>query len=53
MSKVSDLTVDEFIALLEKHYQKPVKRNRMTPEEINDLADRLNKKIDIPIVNET
>ncbi|WP_321375681.1 hypothetical protein [uncultured Draconibacterium sp.] len=52
-TKVADLTPDEFLLLLDDFYAEPKKRNKMTPEEVKDLAIRLNKKIDVPFIKET
>ena len=53
MTKVADLTTEDFKKLLGEFYAKPKRRSKMTEEEIKDLAQRLNKKINVPIVNET
>lgn len=50
---LTDLTTDEFKELLSDFYAEPVKRNKMTLDEIKDLAQRLNKKINVPLINET
>jgi hypothetical protein len=49
---LANLTTEEFRLLLRDFYAEPIKRNKLTLEEINDLAHRLNKKINIPIMNE-
>jgi len=51
--KVAELTTKEFEHLLEEFYAEPIQRNKMKPEEIKNLAERLNKKINVPIINET
>lgn len=51
--KVTDLTTQEFEQLLEGFYAEPKNRSKMTTEEIKDLAVRLNRKINVPIINET
>ena len=53
MNTVADLTTDQFKHLLAEFYAKPEKRSKMTTEEIKDLATRLNKKINVPIITET
>lgn len=53
MNTVADLTTDQFKQLLSEFYAKPEKRSKMTPEEIKDLAVRLNKRINVPIITET
>ncbi len=52
-TKVADLTPEEFVLLLDDFYAEPKKRNKLTPEEVKDLAIRLNEKIDVPFINET
>lgn len=52
-TKVADLTPEEFVLLLDDFYAEPKKRNKMTPEEVKDLAIRLNEKIDVPFISET
>ncbi|MFW6310395.1 MAG: hypothetical protein ACOC1D_04765 [Prolixibacteraceae bacterium] len=51
--KIAELTTQEFEHLLEEFYAEPKKRSKMTPEEMKDLAQRLNRKINIPILDET
>ncbi len=53
MTKLNELTTDEFKLLLNDFYAEPVLRNKMTQEEIVDIAQRLNKRINVPIINET
>ena len=50
---LNSLTTDDFKSLLSDFYAEPINRNKMTEVEIKDLAQRLNKKIDVPIINET
>ncbi len=50
---LTQLTTDEFKVLLSEFYAEPIKRNKMTMDEIKDLAQRLNKKINVPLINET
>ena len=53
MPKIDYLTQDQFVELLDGYFAKPEKRYKMTLEEIKDLAQRLNGKVDVPIINET
>lgn len=53
MATVAELTTDQFKVLLAEYYAPPEKRTKMTTEEIKELATRLNKKINVPIINET
>ncbi len=50
---LTELTTEEFKSLLSEFYAEPIKRTKMTPDEIRDLAQRLNKKINVPLINET
>ncbi|MFW5756570.1 MAG: hypothetical protein ACOCWK_08195 [Tangfeifania sp.] len=51
--KVAELSVEEFEILMEEFYAEPRHRTKMTQDEIKDLAERLNRKIDVPLINET
>jgi hypothetical protein len=53
MTTVAELTTDQFKVLLSEFYAVPEKRSKMTTAEIIELATRLNKKINVPIINET
>lgn len=54
MSKtVAELTTAEFMTMLDEFHAEPKHRNKMTEEEVKDLAIRLNKKIDVPLIKET
>lgn len=53
MTTVAQLSTEEFKLLLADFYAAPEKRSKMTHDEIKDLAMRLNKKINVPIINET
>lgn len=53
MAIVADLTTDQFRSLMSEFYAAPEKRSKMTFDEIKELATRLNKKINVPIINET
>jgi hypothetical protein len=53
MSTMSELTTEQFKILLDEYYAKPEERMKMNKKEIEELADRLNKKINVPIINET
>lgn len=52
-TKVADLTPAEFVALLDDFYAEPIKRQKMSPEEIKNLAIHLNERIDVPFIKET
>ena len=52
MPKLIELTTKEFEGLLSDFYAEPVDRHKMTEEEIRDLAQRLNEKINVPIIDE-
>ena len=53
MPKLNELTTEDFKNLLKEFYAEPMYRNKMTEEEIRDLAQRLNQKINVPIIDET
>ena len=53
MTTVAELTPAQFKVLLSEFYAVPEKRSKLTTEEIKELAQRLNKKINVPIINET
>jgi len=53
MAKLNELTTEEFKDLLNDFYAEPIRRNKMTEEEIIDLAQRLNERINVPIIDET
>ena len=53
MATINELTEEQFTQLLDEYFAPPEKRSKMTKEEIKDLAEKLNKKIDVPIINET
>lgn len=51
--KKLELAKAEFDTLLNDYYAEPQHRSQLTPEELQALAERLNRKIDIPIIKET
>lgn len=53
MPTISDLTTGEFKNLLDDYFVEDKERRKLTEAEVRDLAERLNKKIDVPILNET
>jgi hypothetical protein len=53
MITVGKLSPVEFKELLADFHAAPEKRRKMSPEEMKELAERLNKKINVPIINET
>ncbi len=53
MTTVGELTPDQFKVLMSEFYAVPEKRSKMETAEIIELATRLNKKINVPIINET
>jgi hypothetical protein len=53
MPTINELTETQFKTLLDEYFAKPEKRSKMESAEIKDLAEKLNEKINIPIVNET
>ena len=53
MTTVAELTTVQFKDLLKDFYAPPEKRSKMNTDEIKEMATRLNKKINVPIINET
>ncbi len=53
MPTINELTEEQFKGLLDEYFAQPEKRSKMTDVEIKDLAQMLNKKIDVPIISET
>lgn len=53
MKTINDLTTDEFTDLLNGYFAPNEKRSMMSKEEIKELAIRLNKKINVPLISET
>ena len=53
VKKKLELAKAEFDTLLNDYYAEPQHRSQLTPEELQALAERLNRKIDIPIIKET
>lgn len=53
MKKLADLTPEEFLKLLSEFHAAPERRSKMTMTEIKELAIRLNKKINVPLIRET
>lgn len=51
--KIADLSVEEFEILMEEFYAEPQQRTKMTQDEIKDLAERLNRKVNVPLIKET
>lgn len=51
--KIAELSVEEFEILMDEFYAEPKHRTKMTQDEIKDLAERLNRKINVPLVKET
>lgn len=53
MKTINELTESEFKILLDEYFAPKAKRSKMTTSEIKELAERLNKKINVPIISET
>lgn len=53
MATISELTEVQFKLLLDDYFATADKRTRMTDTEIRDVAARLNKRINVPLINET
>ncbi|MCQ3828752.1 hypothetical protein HXX02_04795 [Microbulbifer elongatus] len=53
MKTINELTEAQFKELLDDYFAPPEQRQKMTEEEIRELAIRLNDKVDVPLVWET
>lgn len=53
MTKLTEITHEEYNSVVGEFYAEPIHRNKMTEEEIIELAKRLNEKFDVPIIDET
>ena len=53
MPLLAELTKVEFKNLLDEYFASPEERQKLTREEIMELAQKLNEKIDVPFVSET
>ena len=53
MPTISELTDSQFKDLLDEYFAPPEKRTQMTEAEIKLLAERLNEKINVPLIGET
>jgi hypothetical protein len=53
MPTLNELTETQFKNLLDDYFAPPKKRQKMTQEEILDLAVRLNEKVDVPLIGDT
>jgi len=51
--KISELNETDFGNLMNDFYAEPSLRNKLTHDEIKNLAEKLNGKINIPIIGET
>jgi len=52
MTKLTEITHEEYNSIVSEFYAEPIHRNKMTEKEIIELAKRLNEKIDVPIIDE-
>lgn len=53
MPTIDELTDDQFKQLLNEYFAPPQARQKMTETEIKELAERLNEKINVPLIGET
>jgi len=53
MPTINDLTPEQFKNLLDDYFAPPEKRSKMKADEVKLLAERLNEKVNIPIIKET
>ncbi|MBL4709961.1 MAG: hypothetical protein JKY48_16130 [Flavobacteriales bacterium] len=50
--RIGDMTPAQYKVLLKEYFAPDEKRSKMTDEEIKELAQQLNKKINVPLINE-
>ena len=53
MPTLNELTDTQFKTLLDEYFAPPLKRQKLTETEIKELAERLNQKVNIPLIGET
>ena len=53
MTKITDLTTDQFEEILKGFFAPPEKRSKLTMDEVKRIAQRLNERIDVPLIEET
>ncbi|NTS75819.1 hypothetical protein HR060_02975 [Catenovulum sp. SM1970] len=53
MKKIADLTEVEFRQLLDEYYAPTPKRSKLTPAQVQTIAQQLNEKINVPLVSES
>lgn len=51
--KISELNNNDFNSLVDDFYAEPKLRNKLTEDEVKAIAERLNGKVNIPIIGET
>lgn len=51
--KISELNSNDFNSLVGDFYAEPKLRNKLTEDEVKALAERINGKVNIPIIGET
>lgn len=53
MKTLAEMTGDQFVDLMDNYFAPPQKRTKLTQTEITNLAEKLNKKINVPLIRET
>lgn len=53
MPTMADLTTTEFTKLLDDYYKPVEQRRKLSEQEVREIADKLNQRINVPIINET
>ena len=53
MKTLAEMTEHQFVDLMNNYFAHPQKRTKLTRTEIRNLAERLNKKINVPLIKET
>lgn len=49
---IQEMTKEEFRSVLDDYFAPTEQRRQMTDQEVKDLADRLNQRIDVPLLKE-
>ncbi len=53
LKRIGDLSPQQYKLLLKEYFAPEPERSKMNEAEIRDLAERLNKKINVPLIKET
>ena len=53
MNTIAALTTNQFTELLDGYFKAPEARKQMTELEVREIAEKLNQRINVPIISET